>query len=776
MSRHRSVRNLTFDDYDDGYDDYYDEDYYSEEEEQLSEEAARYLIRNDPIEAGLSNSNAPPQQRQEDEQPAIQFLCDEFSRLLSTTLSTNAVEMALAESNYNQEAALAKLRAQHPPTAQHPSTPFNNPLNRDTPSPIGQAVTEYSDSRPPNFFDGSANVASQAGDVVVTGGRALFPSAGDVTHFDFQNPSPDDVILAKRGRGRERAMGAKLRLPKPSSRGPRPVVPPPAPEPENTSKPTLPKPAAPKQETQKSTKSKPKKIRVPRKVEPRQPKSVLRANGRTLNSQKVDQPASVKPQIAQRVKKIDVNSAAEQASEKKLSIAIVVAGHVDAGKSTLLGHLLKLLEMSNQSSKRRGKTKDNHGKDLAWTTDQDEVERARGVTIDFCLREFETVRDSKTISFAMLDAPGHRDFVPAMISGATQASAALLVVDASTGEFESGISENGQTREHAVLLKAVGIASLLVVINKLDTVEYSQKRYKEVVSGMQAFLKKNGWKSGVKYVAASGRAGVNLMGDLPRDSPLGKWYKGPTVLKAMENMALAMEAVDKKRISEEPEKPTRLLVSDSFRSVSLGGVIAVTGRLLRGTIAPRDSLVVALSGLTATVRHVEVNNERVKLAIAGVHNTPINISLTSVPDALAISSGHVLCDPVNQVPAATKFKAQIVIQNPDVPLLQGSAVEVHIGGGSEAGTLHKLVQYCGRGEQSKRKPRRLVNGDSAIVEVKVQRSVCMERSKDLKHLGFFTLRANGKSVAIGIVLDILKTKKGVADEKSSSSSQPQAGS
>lgn len=795
MSRHRHVRNMRFEDYDDGYDDYYDDDYFSEEEP-VSEEAAQYLLHSEPTDTKLTNANGHHQQSQEDGYPAIEFLCEEFSRVLSAALSTEDVEKALADTDYNQDAALATLRARHMPT----TTQSNNPLNLDTPSPIGQAVTQSSEFPEPNLFPPTSGT-TQSNDVVVTGGRALYPSAGDVTRFDFQNPSPDDVILAKRGRGRERVAGAKLRLPKPSTRAPRPVVPPaqepekttanlslpkpstrasrpvvtPALESESTKQPSITNSAVPKRETQKSTKSKGKKIRVPRKVEPRVPKSVQRANGEGTESQTLTSTTATKSQTVQRVKKIDVSSAAEAASIKKLSLSVVVAGHVDAGKSTLLGHLLKLLETSNRSSKRKGKTRDDHGKDLAWTTDQDETERQRGVTIDFCMREFETVRDNKTISFAMLDAPGHRDFVPAMISGATQASAALLVVDASIGEFESGISKDGQTREHAVLLKAVGITSLLVVVNKLDTVEYKQKRYQEVVSGMQSFLKKNGWKVGVKYVPASGRAGVNIMGDLPTDGPLAKWYKGPSVLRALENLALAMEAVDKKRITEEPQKPTRLLVSDSFRSVSLGGVIAVTGRLLRGTIAPRDSLIVAPSGLTATVRHVEINNERVQLAIAGVHNTPINVSLTSVPDTLSISAGHVLCDPVLQVPAATKFRAQIVTRNTDIPLLQGSPVEVHIGGGSEAGTLSKLIELCGRGEQSKRRPRRLVNGDSAIVEVKVERAVCVERSKDLKHLGFFTLRANGKSVAMGIVLDILKTKKGPEEDKSSSA-QPQAAS
>lgn len=133
----------------------------------------------------------------------------------------------------------------------------------------------------------------------------------------------------------------------------------------------------------------------------------------------------------------------------------------------------------------------------------------------------------------MLDAPGHKDFIPNMISGAGQADVALLVVDATRGEFETGFELGGQTREHALLVRSLGVSQLAVVINKLDTVQWSQERFNEISIKLGAFLKQAGFKdTEVSYVPCSGLTGQNLV-QKPTEEGLTDWYKGSTLLEVI---------------------------------------------------------------------------------------------------------------------------------------------------------------------------------------------------------------------------------------------------
>lgn len=213
---------------------------------------------------------------------------------------------------------------------------------------------------------------------------------------------------------------------------------------------------------------------------------------------------------------------------------LVIVGHVDAGKSTIMGHLLSIVGMVSKKNMHKNEVDARKaGKAsfmYAWVLDETEEERTRGITIDVGQYRFETDKRIVTI----LDAPGHRDFIPNMIAGATKADVAILVVDATKGEFETGFESGGQTQEHTLLLRSLGISQLAVVVNKLDNVKFDQSRYLEIVDKLRKFLKQVGFKDGnVHFVPCSGLTGDNLVHSSSISS-FG-WYKGSTLIQIIGN-------------------------------------------------------------------------------------------------------------------------------------------------------------------------------------------------------------------------------------------------
>eukprot|EP00499_Haloplacidia_sp_CaronLabIsolate_P001296 CAMPEP_0196799166 /NCGR_PEP_ID=MMETSP1104-20130614/39504_1 /TAXON_ID=33652 /ORGANISM="Cafeteria sp., Strain Caron Lab Isolate" /LENGTH=515 /DNA_ID=CAMNT_0042169575 /DNA_START=1 /DNA_END=1545 /DNA_ORIENTATION=- len=253
----------------------------------------------------------------------------------------------------------------------------------------------------------------------------------------------------------------------------------------------------------------------------------------------------------------------EEAKDKaagKDRLNLVVVGHVDAGKSTLMGHLLlKLGQVSDRAMHKFQKEAREAGKAsfaFAWVLDEHAEERSRGVTIDVAVNEFETERRAVTL----LDAPGHRDFIPNMITGAAQADAAVLVVPATTNEFETAFQEGGQTREHAVLVRSLGVAQMVVAVNKMDTVDWSRARFEEIVAQVGPFLHSCGFRPDrLSFVPVSGLTGDNLASRGP--AALSAWHSGACLAEAIDTFQPAVRPV---------RKPLRAVVSDVFRSSSMG--------------------------------------------------------------------------------------------------------------------------------------------------------------------------------------------------------------
>uniref|UniRef100_A0A8I6GLW0 HBS1-like protein n=1 Tax=Rattus norvegicus TaxID=10116 RepID=A0A8I6GLW0_RAT len=413
---------------------------------------------------------------------------------------------------------------------------------------------------------------------------------------------------------------------------------------------------------------------------------------------------------------IDVKAGLEKRQGGKQLLNLVVIGHVDAGKSTLMGHMLYLLGNVNkrtmhkyeQESKKAGKASFAY----AWVLDETGEERERGVTMDVGMTKFETTTKVVTL----MDAPGHKDFIPNMITGAAQADVAVLVVDASRGEFEAGFETGGQTREHGLLVRSLGVTQLAVAVNKMDQ------------------------ESDVAFIPTSGLSGENLT-SRSQSSDLTKWYKGLCLLEQIDSFKPPQRSID---------KPFRLCVSDVFKDQGSG--FCVTGKIEAGYVQTGDRLLAMPPNETCTAKGITLHDEPVDWAAAGDH-----VSLTLVGmDIIKINVGCIFCGPKEPIKACTRFRARILIFNIEVPITKGFPVLLHYQTVSEPAVIKRLISVLNKstGEVTKKKPKLLTKGQNALVELQTQRPVALELYKDFKELGRFMLRYGGSTVAAGVVTEV----------------------
>uniref|UniRef100_F6ZFK6 HBS1 like translational GTPase n=1 Tax=Equus caballus TaxID=9796 RepID=F6ZFK6_HORSE len=451
-------------------------------------------------------------------------------------------------------------------------------------------------------------------------------------------------------------------------------------------------------------------------------------------------PAPVKKPSRLR-QQIDVKAELEKRQGGKQLLNLVVIGHVDAGKSTLMGHMLYLLGNVNkrimhkyeQESKKAGKASFAY----AWVLDETGEERERGVTMDVGMTKFETT--TKVIT--LMDAPGHKDFIPNMITGAAQADVAVLVVDASRGGFEAGFETGGQTREHGLLVRSLGVTQLAVAVNKMDQVNWQQERFQEITGKLGHFLKQAGFKeSDVAFIPTSGLSGENLI-TRSQSSELTKWYKGLCLLEQIDSFKPPQRSVD---------KPFRLCVSDVFKDQGSG--FCVTGKIEAGYIQTGDRLLAMPPNETCTAKGITLHDEPVDWAAAGDH-----VSLTLVGmDIIKINVGCIFCGPREPIKACTRFRARILIFNIEIPVTKGFPVLLHYQTVSEPAVIKRLISILNKstGEVTKKKPKLLTKGQNALVELQTQRPVALELYKDFKELGRFMLRYGGTTIAAGVVTEI----------------------
>ena len=422
--------------------------------------------------------------------------------------------------------------------------------------------------------------------------------------------------------------------------------------------------------------------------------------------------------------------------KEKVHINLIVIGHVDSGKSTSTGHLIfkcggideRTIEKFEKEAKLLGKESFKY----AWVLDKLKAERERGITIDIALWKFE----SKKYYFTIIDAPGHRDFIKNMITGTSQADIAILVVAASDGEFEAGIGQNGQTREHALLAFTMGIKQIICAVNKMDNCNFAEDRFLEIKKEVTDFLKKTGFQEkNIKFVPYSGFHGDNLV----EKSNKMPWYKGDTLLETLDTVEPPSRPV---------EKPLRLPLQDVYKISGIGTV--PVGRVETGIIKKGMLISFAPGAIVTECKSVEMHHTELEQATPG-DNVGFSIKGVNVKD---IKRGNVASDSKND-PAkeSNTFNAQVIILNHPGQICAGYTPVLDCHTSHIACKFDKLLSKIDRrsGKETEAEPKNIKNGDACIVQMVPQKSMVVETFAEYPPLGRFAVRDMKQTVAVGVI-------------------------
>ncbi|KAF2680784.1 hypothetical protein K458DRAFT_421117 [Lentithecium fluviatile CBS 122367] len=430
----------------------------------------------------------------------------------------------------------------------------------------------------------------------------------------------------------------------------------------------------------------------------------------------------------------------------KEHVNIIFLGHVDAGKSTLGGSILYATGMVDERTmekyKREAKDAGTETWYLSWALDLTKEERSKGKTVEVGRGFFETEKRR----YSILDAPGHKTYVPSMIGGASQADVGILVISARKGEYETGFEKGGQTREHAMLAKTQGVNKLVVAVNKMDdpTVEWSEDRYKECTTKLTAFLKGVGYnpKTDVAFMPISAQTTVGIKNRVPKD--LAPWYDGPSLLEYLDGM---------KALERKVNAPFMMPISAKYRD--LGTMIE--GKIESGIIK-KDAKYLLMPN-RETISISALYGEQEEEIPAATCGDQVRIRIRGVEEE-DILPGYVLCSPKRPVHRVSSFEAQIVLLDLKSILTAGYNCVMHVHAAQEEVTfsalLHRLEK--GTGRKSKKAPGFATRGMSIIARLDVTGTagaICVERFEDYPQLGRFTLRDSGQTIAIGKITKLI---------------------
>ncbi|KAF9875958.1 elongation factor Tu GTP binding domain-containing protein [Colletotrichum karsti] len=430
----------------------------------------------------------------------------------------------------------------------------------------------------------------------------------------------------------------------------------------------------------------------------------------------------------------------------KEHVNIIFIGHVDAGKSTLGGSILVSTGMVDKRTldkyKIEAQESGNPSWYLSWVMDLTKEERSKGKTVEVGRGFFETEKRR----YSILDAPGHKTYVPNMIGGASQADVGILVISARKGEYETGFERGGQTREHAMLAKTQGVNKLIVAINKMDdpTVEWSEERYKECTTKLSQFLKGTGYnlKTDVFFLPVAAQQTMNIKERIPKG--IAPWWDGPSLLEYLDNM---------KALERKVNAPFMMAVAGKYRD--LGTMIE--GKIEAGVIKKGMSLIMMPNKQSVDVAAVySETEEETQVAQCG---DQVRIRLRGIEEE-DVMPGFVLCSPKRLVHNVTTFEAQIRILELKSILTAGFNCVLHVHAAIEevtfAALLHRLQK--GTNRKSKMPPSHAKKGDSIIARMQViggAGTVCVERFEDYPQMGRFTLRDQGQTIAIGKITKLI---------------------
>ncbi|XP_013169256.1 PREDICTED: eukaryotic peptide chain release factor GTP-binding subunit ERF3A isoform X4 [Papilio xuthus] len=433
----------------------------------------------------------------------------------------------------------------------------------------------------------------------------------------------------------------------------------------------------------------------------------------------------------------------EDTRSKKEHVNVVFIGHVDAGKSTIGGQIMSLTGMVDKRTlekyEREAREKSRESWYLSWALDTNQEERDKGKTVEVGRAYFET--DKK--HFTILDAPGHKSFVPNMIGGAAQADLAVLVISARKGEFETGFDRGGQTREHAMLAKTAGVKHLVALVNKMDdpTVAWEEKRYNECRDKILPYLKKLGFNPAkdLSFLPVSGQTGQGLLERVSEE--ICPWYRGPSFIQLIDELP---------SLNRKMDGPFIMPVVDKYKD--MGTVLM--GKVEAGTTRKSSTLYLMPNRVQVTVDQlwsddIEVTSigpgENVKVKLKGIEEEDV-------------SPGFVLCDTVEPITTGRVFDAQVVILEHKSIICAGYSAVMHIHCAAEEVTVKALICLVDKktGEKSKTRPRFVKQDQVAIMRIECAGVICLEPFKKFAQMGRFTLRDENKTIAIGKVLKVIE--------------------
>jgi len=418
----------------------------------------------------------------------------------------------------------------------------------------------------------------------------------------------------------------------------------------------------------------------------------------------------------------------------KPHLNLVTIGHVDHGKSTLVGRMLYEKGMVKEEDIRKFEAMGDKGKTFkfAWVMDALKEERERGLTIDLAHKKFETDK----YYFTIIDAPGHRDFVKNMITGASQADAAILVVAADDGIMP-------QTREHAALAFTLGVGQLVIAINKMDLVSFKEDVFNKIKSEVTDLLRAVGYRNPEKFafVPVAGFYGENVT----KPSEKMKWYTGPRFFATLDNFTV-------------PEKPTgkplRLPVQDVYSITGVGTV--PVGRVETGILKVGDTIIFEPAGVSGEVKSIEMHHESIPQAEPGDN---IGFSIRGI-DKTAIKRGDVAGHPKNPPTVAKEFTARIAVLQHPTAVTAGYTPVFHTHTAQVACTISEITQKLDpkSGQVIQEKPEFIKKGDMATIKVIPTRPLVIEKASEIPQLSRFAVRDMGMTVAAGVCIDIVPAK------------------
>jgi elongation factor 1-alpha len=411
---------------------------------------------------------------------------------------------------------------------------------------------------------------------------------------------------------------------------------------------------------------------------------------------------------------------------------LVTIGHVDHGKSTLVGRLLydskAISEEEMRKLKERAKELKKETFEFAFVMDQMKEEQERGVTIDIAHKEFKTQK----YYFTIIDAPGHRDFVKNMITGASQADAAILVCSAKEGVQE-------QTKEHVFLVKVLGIKQLIVAINKMDAVGYDKAKYEATKTDVGNLLKTVGYDiSKIQFIPVSAYQGDNVVNKSSNMS----WYNGPTLVEALDSLSVPPAPID---------KPLRIPIQDVFTISGIGTV--PVGRVETGVLKVGDTVVFMPGGMRGEVKSIEMHHEQMPEAKPGDN---IGFNVRGI-DKESVKRGYVAGKPDNPPTVAKEFTAQIIVlEHPNV-IAPGYTPVFHCHTAQVACKITEILKKIDpkTGAELEKNPKFIKTGDSAIVKCVPTKDLVIEPSTKIPELSRFAIRDMGKTIAAGICLEVV---------------------